>query len=329
MLININENDEKLFFLKLNLGMGKITSVNDNVNYEVFQVNFSDYSSLKMDSVSEKVYTNNIEEETLYNFENYSFENDLRTFYKKFLKDNKDVNELPRLYFLLNYTIPISIDKYQFITNIKTEVKKNSSYGYAELDFILKNGPNEDIIINNDFMPYKEKLFMTFPKLNISNDKKIILKKNSIIFFEFKISFPQYNWRNRFEHLLKKVKKFLEIYNMRGLYNDEYIQIYLIYDKMPDIYDIEDIKSYMNNHSDLLYNYEFGIYYFTQKINIVTNQMIEDSMNELKNEILDAKRQRKELKDLTKDLFGVLESKYGEKTKEKCKELKSKYQLDN
>ena len=46
---------------------------------------------------------------------------------------------------------------------------------------------------------------------------------------------------------------------MRDLYNDEYIQIYLIYDKIPDIYDIEDIKSYMNNHSDLLYT-EFYLF---------------------------------------------------------------------
>jgi hypothetical protein len=63
---------------------------------------------------------------------------------------------------------------------------------------------NEDIVIDNNFLPYKEKIFMTFPKKEHSNNNKIILKRNSIIFFEFKVSFPQFTWKNKFSHLLKK-----------------------------------------------------------------------------------------------------------------------------
>ena len=39
---------------------------------------------------------------------------------------------------------------------------------------------------------------------------------------------------------------------MRGLYNNEYIQIYFIYDNFPDIYFISDIKRFINNMSNNL-----------------------------------------------------------------------------
>ena len=54
---------------------------------------------------------------------------------------------------------------------------------------------------------------MNFPKgLKEDNNQKIILKKNSIIFFEFKSTFPQFNWEDKFNLFFKKVEKFLEIY---------------------------------------------------------------------------------------------------------------------
>ena len=79
---------------------------------------------------------------------------------------------------MLNYCIPVEKNQFQFITNVKSEIY-NKSYGYGELDFVLKNDSNEDIIIENENLPYKEKIFMTFPKAyNKINTQKIILKKN-------------------------------------------------------------------------------------------------------------------------------------------------------
>ena len=330
-LITINEEDEKNFYLKLILGTDKISSVNKNTDYQVFQVKLSDFSSIKEYSEANEVYINDIEEEVLYNFGNYSFKNELRTFFKNFLKDNKDVIELPRLYFLLNYTIPISLSSFQFITNVKSEMKENCSYGYAQCDFVLKNGSNEDIIIDNNFHPYKEKIFMTFPEIKISNDKKIILKKNSIIFFEFKASFPQFNWKSKFSQLLEKIKKFLEIYKMRGLYNNEYIQIYYIYDNVPDIYYINDIKRFMINHPYLEVNYEFGIYYFTRGINLINNQILENNIKELKEQTKNLQNMMKEQttswKNMIKEFLGVLNLKNEEERRQKIDDLKAKYNI--
>ena len=196
---------------------------------------------------------------------------------------------MPRLYFSLNYSIPISDGKYKFITNAKhqnathSKNNNNKSYGYGELDFVLKNDSEEDIPIDANFPPYKEKIFMVFPKenkKNINNNKKIILKKKSIIFFEFKVSFPQYYWINKFTHLFKKIKKFLEIYKQRGLFNGEYIQIYFIYDNIPDVYYIKDMMNYINkNYSELFKNFEFGIYYFSRGVSLINNQNIEKKLN--------------------------------------------------
>ena len=81
-LININEENEKIFYLKLNLGTDQITSNNKNEDYKVYQVNLSNYSSVKTNTGANEVYTGDIEEDVLYNFGNYSFGNDLRTFLK-------------------------------------------------------------------------------------------------------------------------------------------------------------------------------------------------------------------------------------------------------
>ena len=112
----------------------------------------------------------------LFNFGNYSFENDLRTFIRTYLDEKQLIYELPRLYFSLNYSIPISDGKYKFITNAKhknathSKNNNNKSYSYGELDFVLKNDSEEDIPIDANFPPYKEKIFMVFPK-----DKKILI----------------------------------------------------------------------------------------------------------------------------------------------------------
>ena len=288
-LINVDEEEENYFFLKNNLGNVNITSVNSNEKFKVYYVKQSDFSSSKYNSEAEYYYSDNdFEEEVLYNFGNYSFENDLRTFIKRYINENKLVYELPRLFFSLNYSIPISEGKFKFITSekyqnvIASKNNNNKSYGYGEMDFVLKNESEEDISIDANFPPYKEKIFMVFPKenkKNINNNKKIFLKKKSIIFFEFKVSFPQYYWKNKFSHFFKKIKKFLEIYNKRGLYNGEYIQIYFIYDNIPDVYYIKEMMNYINrNFSDMFKNFEFGIYYFSRGVSLINNQVIKNNL---------------------------------------------------
>ena len=338
LLINVDENEEKIFYLKYNLGTKSITSLNKDERFKAYQVNQTEFSSIKVDSEFNDYYSDDIQDKTLYDFGNYAFEYDLRTFFKNYVSENKEVYELPRLYFLLNYAIPISEDKYNFITNVKSQISDNSSYGYSELDFVLRNKSSKDIVISPEFLPYKEKIFMTFPK-GIDNNKDIILKKNSVIFFEFKASFPQYYWKEKFSHFFKKIKKFLEIYNMRGLYEKEYIQIYFIYDNMPDIYYIKDMRKYIkNNFSSFFTNFEFGIYYFSRGINIINNQNIEKKLNEnekeisnnkeniktLKTELNSTKTELKATKDFIEDIFSMFELINNESIKLKFEEIKKK-----
>ena len=194
-------------------------------NFEVYQVMESQKSSSIYTWENESYSYKDIVEERLYIFGNYSYENDLRTQIKNSIPNNKYVYELPRLYVLLNYCIPIDKNKFQFITNVKQEITK-SSYGYGEIDFVLKNDSNSDIIIENEDMPYKEKIYMVFPLGDKKiNNQKIILKKKSSIFFEFKSSFPQFKWKEKLSHLFKKIQQFIKIYKNRGLYTNEYIQI--------------------------------------------------------------------------------------------------------
>ena len=300
LLMKIKEDDEKMFYLKNGLCNIKITSLNNDKNFEVYQVIQSQKSTTIYTSENELYSNKDIVEERLYSFGNYSYENDLRTYIKNCISNNKEVYELPRLYVLLNYCIPIEKDKFQFITNVK-KVIENSSYGYGEMDFVLKNDSKSDIIIENEDMPYKEKIYMTFPLGDKKvNNQKIILKKNSIIFFEFKSAFPQFNWRKKFSLLFKKVEKFIKIYQNRGLsYNNEYIQIYLLYDNLPDLYNIKFMKSYINQQfSKLFEKFEFGLYYFSKGITIINNQILEKKLDGIYNvlKLIKDENVQKELK---------------------------------
>ena len=138
---------------------------------------------------------------------------------------------------------------------------------------------------------------MNFPKeLKEDNNQKIILKKNSIIFFEFKSSFPQFNWKDKFNLIFKKVEKFLEIYKSRGVYEKEYIQIFFVYDSMPEIYYLKYMKSYINKHFGPMFaNFEFGIFYFSKGINILTNQIIQKQLSDMQTTIKEMQKQIKEL----------------------------------
>ena len=137
LLIFIKEEEPKLFYLKNGLINGKITTFNNN-NYKVYQVIQSDNSSNILTTKNIYHFDENNDEEVLYNFGNYSFESEIRSYIKNCIKDNKDIYELPRLYIMLNYCIPVEKNQFQFITNVKSEIY-NKSYGYGELDFVLKN----------------------------------------------------------------------------------------------------------------------------------------------------------------------------------------------
>jgi len=182
LLINIDEMEEKCFYLKKNLSQTTISSLNSDPQFDAYHINQADYSSQKDNSEIDYYYTYDSEEKSLYNFGNYSFENDLRKYFKKIVCHEEKFYELPRLYFVMNFSIPLPNNQYQFITNIKLKNNKNVSYGYGVLDFVLKNDSDNDIIIDNQYLPYKEKIFMVFPKSNINNNKMIILKKSQLYF---------------------------------------------------------------------------------------------------------------------------------------------------
>ena len=310
LLMFIKEEDTKLFYLRNGLINGKITTFNNN-NNKVYQVIQSGSSPSIITTKNIYHFDENNDEEELYNFGNYSFESKMRNYIKTCIRDNNDINELPRLYVLLNYCIPLEKNQFQFITNVKSEIY-NKSYGYGELDFVLKNDSNNDIIIEHEDLPYKEKIFMTFLKTdNKMNNQKIILKKNSIIFFEMKTNFPQFKWKDNFTHIFKKISKFIEIYKMRGVYNNEYIQIYFIYDNIPHLYNEKSIIKYINtNFNDLFENFEFGLYYFSKGIYINYNQILEKRITDL-----DCKVNK---------LFELLEKVNNVEIKEKLNKIKQK-----
>ena len=296
-LIYIDEEELKLFYLKNGLRQVNITSLNKDNNFMTFQICQSEKSST--DESNYFYQDNDIDDELLYTFGNYSFENDIRCYIKHFINNNTKIYELPRLYFLLNYCIPLPNNEYKFITNVRSKIKENSSYGYCELDFVLKNESNDDIIIEFDNPPYREKLMMNFPKeIKEDNNQKIILKKNSIIFFEFKSSFPQFNWKDKFNLIFKKVENFLEIYKSRGVYKKEYIQIFFVYDSMPEIYYLKYMKSYINKHFGFMFtNFEFGIFYFSKGINILNNQIIQKQLSDMQSTIKEIQKELKEMKE--------------------------------
>ena len=106
----IKEEEPKLFYLKNGLINGKIKIFNNN--YKVYQVIQSDNSSSILTTKNIYHFAENNKEEVLYNFGNYSFESEMRNNFKS------DIN--------------------------------NKSYGYDELDFVLKNDSNNDIVIENE-----------------------------------------------------------------------------------------------------------------------------------------------------------------------------------
>ena len=220
---------------------------------------------------------------------------------------------------MLNYSIPISKNEYQFITNIKIKNnndKSQHSYGFSELDFVLKNDSNDDIIIDMDYRPYKQQIFMLFPKTNINNNEKIILKKKSIIFFEFKELFPQYSWKDKFTFLFKKIKNFIDVYQKRGEYNNEYIQIYFVYDNMPEIYYIREMKRFLNNNfANMFSKFEFGIFYFTRAISLINDQKVNQNIEDLK----------ADMNEFMTQIINILDILPYEEVKEKVNQLKTAF----
>ena len=325
-LININEDDEKVFYLKMNLGQNNVTSRNKDINFEVLNINKSDCSISKFNSESEYFYSEDNNEKALYNFGNYSYEKDIRTFIKNLIKDNNKIYELPRLYFFLNYCIPISKNEFQFITNMKIKIPEDNKihpYGFSELDFVLKNDSNEDIKMDVEYLPYKEKIFMVFPKEKINNNNKMILKKKSIIFFEFKVSFPEFFWKEKFNLLFKKIKNFLEIYKKKQVYSKEYIQIYFVYDNMPEIYNISEMKKYIIiNFSKMFENFEFGIYYFSRAISLINN---EQNMKDLRNNIATVKDELDKTKKFMNDILSLFDLIPNKEVKERLEKLKNEF----
>ena len=315
LLVNVKEDDEKYFYLKINLCKNQVTSINNNKKFRAYQITENMSSSANYTNDIGAYYIKDEKENALYNFGNYCFEHDIREFFRNLVSDNKDVLELPRLYFLMNYSIPISGDQYHFITNVKKLMLDNCSYGYSELDFVLKNQSNQDIVVSNEVLPYKEKLFMIFPSKNLANNNgQIILKSNSVIFFEFKVSFPNYDWKDKFKHFFKKIQIFLDLYRKRELYDQENIQIFFVYDNMPDIFYI----SYMKMEIDKLFknyfeSFEFGVYYFSRGINMINNQEIKSKLKEHEN--------------LLKDILNIINISKNEEINKKVAELKDRYKF--
>ena len=98
---------------------------------------------------------------------------------------------------------------------------------------------------------------------------------------------------------------------MRGVYNNEYIQIYFIYDNIPQLYNEKSMIKYINTYfNDLFENFEFGLYYFSKGIYINYNQILEKKITDL-----DCKVNK---------LFELLEKVNNVEIKEKLNKIKQK-----
>ena len=118
---------------------------------------------------------------------------------------------------------------------------------------------------------------------------------------------------------------------MRGLYNNEYIQIYFIYDNFPDIYFISDIKRFINNMSnnlDFSINYEFGIYYFTRGVSLINGQMLENNIKkDMKNNMKNMMKNM--MKKMMKDFAKTLNINNEEERDKEIDDLISKYDFED
>lgn len=65
----------------------------------------------------------------------------------------------------MNYYIPLKNNEFEVIANdIKPKKNQHISYGFSEMDFVLKSQSNEDIVIESDILAYKEKMLISFPQ---------------------------------------------------------------------------------------------------------------------------------------------------------------------
>ena len=163
---------------------------------------------------------------------------------------NQDIERLPRVIFYTNLFIFKSPEGKEKISL----VKKQKIYGFDEADdtFYINNG---DVIINkNDSVPFIKT--MTFDLYNEKADNKIhykendinskiILKKNSFVYMEVKLSFPLKfdentgkpkdqnleDFYNLIRSIIRKSKKFCEI-AIKKEKKVEQIHILLFYDFM-------------------------------------------------------------------------------------------------
>jgi large subunit ribosomal protein L4 len=149
LLINVKEEDEKYFYLKVNLCKNQVTSINDDKDFRAYQITENNSSSANFTNDINTYYIKDEAEKALYNFGNYCFEHDIREFFRKYASKEKEVLELPRLYFLMNYSIPIPGNQYHFITNVKQLMLNMAGQkaGTIELkDEIFGIEPNENAV---------------------------------------------------------------------------------------------------------------------------------------------------------------------------------------
>ena len=156
---------------------------------------------------------------------------------------------------------------------------------------------------------------MIFTSKNLANNNdKIILKSNSVIFFEFKVSFPNYDWKDKFKHFFKKIQIFLDLYRKRELYDQENIQIFFVYDNMPDIFYISYMKKEIYKlFKNYFESFEFEVYYFSRGINMINNQEIKSKLKEHEN--------------LLKDILNIINISNNEEINKKVAELKDRYKF--
>ena len=225
---------------------------NDTKEYKIEQVEFTCSNATNNFSIKED---NNItqQQDFYINYNSFVSEEQIANAIMSSINDdffNQDIERLPRVIFYTNLFIFKSPEGKEKISL----VKKQKKYGFDEADgtFYINN---EDVIINkNDSVPFIKT--MTFDLYNKKTDNKIhykeneinskiILKKNSFVYMEVKLSFPLKfdektgepkaqsleDFSNLIRSIIRKSKKFCEI-AIKKEKKVEQIHILLFYDFM-------------------------------------------------------------------------------------------------
>ena len=321
---NNNNKNDFVFMKDSNITSNSYYSINDKLN--LLNNNNSkneNNDNLTKNKEKDKIISNKNEEEKyipsdeerhIINLNGINLEEQIKIFIRNNIYDN-NITELYRLYFKLNFFIPLvnnnvlnfipiyikknennnnDVNKINEIIsnenqNEQENKKSENVYGFGELDYVFKvNNSKVDIVFNNMLI---QKLFIVLKnnKLVINNSTKSVLYKNSFNFIEVKKSFPD-QIEILINSLLKKVKNFLKIFKIEIENKNNDINILLFFDSLfinIEKYETKIINELNKNINFIkeLKRFSFRIIYLSEGISLFNIHKLNKKINSISKDI--------------------------------------------